>query len=49
MNYDKKTIRDIDVSGKKILLRCVVNVPHENAQGVNHDDTRIVSTFHTIR
>ena len=49
MNYDKKTIRDIDVSGKKILLRCDFNVPHDKATGVIHDDTRIVSTLPTIR
>lgn len=49
MNYDKKTIRDIDVAGKKILLRCDFNVPHDKATGVIHDDTRIVSTLPTIR
>ena len=49
MNYDKKTIRDIDVSGKKILLRCDFNVPHDKTTGVIHDDTRIVSTLPTIR
>ena len=49
MNYDKKTIRDIDVSGKKILLRCDFNVPHDKATGIIHDDTRIVSTLPTIR
>lgn len=49
MNYDKKTIRDIDVSGKKILLRCDFNVPHDKTTGIIHDDTRIVSTLPTIR
>lgn len=49
MNYDKKTIRDVDVAGKKILLRCDFNVPHDKATGVIHDDTRIVSTLPTIR
>ena len=49
MNYDKKTIRDIDVSGKKILLRWDFNVPPDKATGVIHDDTRIVSTLPTIR
>ena len=49
MNYDKKTIRDIDVSGKKILLRCDFNVPHDKKTGVIHDDTRIVATLPTIR
>ena len=27
MNYNKKTIMDVDVAGKKILLRCDFNVP----------------------
>ena len=27
MNYQKKTVRDIDVKGKKVLLRCDFNVP----------------------
>ena len=27
MNYNKKTVRDIDVAGKKVLLRCDFNVP----------------------
>lgn len=49
MNYDKKTVRDIDVAGKKILLRCDFNVPHDKKTGVIHDDTRIVSTLPTIR
>ena len=29
MNYNKKTIRDVDVAGKKILLRCDFNVPQD--------------------
>ena len=28
MNYNKKTIMDVDVAGKKILLRCDFNVPY---------------------
>ena len=27
MNYNKKTVTDIDVKGKKVLLRCDFNVP----------------------
>ena len=27
MNYNKKTVQDIDVAGKKVLLRCDFNVP----------------------
>ena len=29
MNYNKKTVKDIDVSGKKVLLRCDFNVPQD--------------------
>lgn len=49
MIYDKKTIRDIDVSGKKVLVRCDFNVPHDKKTGVIHDVTRIVATLPTIR
>ena len=27
MNYNKKTVKDVDVKGKKVLLRCDFNVP----------------------
>ena len=27
MNYRKKTVKDVDVKGKKVLLRCDFNVP----------------------
>ena len=33
MNYNKKTIMDVDVAGKKILLRCDFNVPQDKATG----------------
>lgn len=49
MNYDKKTIRDVDVSGKKVLLRADFNVPHDKKTGEIQDDTRIVATIPTIR
>ena len=29
MNYNKKTVTDIDVNGKKVLLRCDFNVPQD--------------------
>ena len=29
MNYNKKTVKDIDVKGKKVLLRCDFNVRSE--------------------
>ena len=29
MNYNKKTVYDVDVKGKKVLLRCDFNVPQD--------------------
>ena len=41
MNYNKKTVKDIDVSGKKVLLRCDFNVPQDKTTGAITDDKRI--------
>ena len=29
MNYNKMTVRDVPLSGKKVLLRCDFNVPQD--------------------
>ena len=47
MNYNKKSIEDIDVAGKRVLCRCDFNVPTKN--GVITSDKRIVAALPTIQ
>ena len=46
---DKKTIKDIDVIGKKVLVRCDFNVPLDKETGEITNDLRIVSALPTIK
>ncbi len=49
MNYNKKTVKDVDVRGKKVLLRCDFNVPQDKETGEITSDKRIVAALPTIR
>ena len=44
----KKTIKDIDLKGKKVLVRCDFNVPMDEERNIT-DNTRIVAALPTIK
>lgn len=48
MNYNKKTVKDFDPSGKRILLRCDLNVPIDKESGEISSDIRIMAAVPTI-
>ncbi len=49
MNYNKKSVLDADVKGKKVLLRCDFNVPQNKETGEITSDKRIVAALPTIK
>ena len=47
MQYNKKSVEDIDVSGKKVIVRCDFNVPQDDNGNIT-DDKRIRASLETI-
>lgn len=45
---EKKTVKDIDLKGKKVLVRCDFNVPMDENRNIT-DNTRIVAALPTIK
>ena len=47
MQYNKKSVEDIDVSGRKVIARCDFNVPQDENGNIT-DDKRIRASLETI-
>ena len=49
INYNKKSVTDVSVSGKSVLLRCDFNVPLDKQTGMITDEGRITAALPTIK
>ena len=47
MNMNKKTIKDVDLKGKKVFCRVDYNVPFDENMNITND-TRIQATVPTV-
>ena len=45
---NKKTIKDVDVNGKKVFVRVDYNVPFDDKMNITND-TRMVRTLPTLK
>lgn len=45
---NKKTVKDIELKGKKVIVRCDFNVPMDESKNIT-DNTRIVAALPTIK
>ena len=45
---NKKTVKDIDLKGKKVIVRCDFNVPLDENKNIT-DNRRIVGALDTIK
>ncbi|MFI3115456.1 MAG: phosphoglycerate kinase [Clostridia bacterium] len=48
MTYNKKSVEDISVKGKKVIVRCDFNVPQDENLNIT-DDKRITASLETIK